>query len=125
MVYNESPKSSEQGEDKWNEMRTYIPAVAVSSVLQFFVSMRKEIPFNRLMPFPDHPSYLEWIGLLVVVYGIPAAIFFIFGQKKEFLDISGDFGTAVVVFVGFAFIIGLLGAIIGYTISFIIWIIFY
>jgi|GEM_PF-4372061 len=107
-------------------MRSFAIAVTLCAVFHALFLLRNNYPFNELIRLRAAPSYLEWIGLLFILYIVPTIVYFLLMPEREFHDLtSRDRTTTFAVFAGATLILGFLGLVVGCSVGFVIGIIFY
>ncbi len=97
-----------------------------SAVLHILFFLRDKYPFNKLVQLRANSSYIELIGFLVILYIVPAIVYFLLIPEREFHDFTSQSRTTIVAtFIGVMLVLCLIGLVMGGLASFVIGIIFY
>lgn len=95
-------------------------AIIISSIFHALFILRDSPFFNELIPLSGQPSYLEWIGILVLLYVLPTLVYIFTSPEGELPNTSGDRVSTLSLFAGATLVISFLGFIVGGCIGLVI-----
>ena len=103
------------------KQKEFVIAVSLSSVTHTIFLLRSNLKLTQL-----HPTYLEWIGFMTILYIIPVIIYLLLMPEKEFNNITSQGRTTTLTtFLLYSIAIGIYGLLIGSPVGFVIGFIFY
>jgi len=107
-----------------DDTRSWVFSTAISSIFFCIFLLREEPPFNLIIT-SSNPDFLEWIGLLLILFIVPSMIYFIMLPSEKIKDFASSRVDAITLFLIIALDISVLGIIIGGIVSLLIGIVFY
>jgi len=107
-----------------DDTRSWFFSTATASIFWCIFLLREEPPFNLIIT-TSNPDFLEWVGLLVFLFLVPAVIYFIMLPSEKIKEYASSRIDGITMFLLFALLISVEGAIIGIIVSFLIGVVFY